>query len=93
MLLVTLWRSDSTFLTTLFNKHPDIFYIADPLIMAKPNDNKKIRLQLMQNFFDACSIPRLSQYDTGPLRKYLDKEGIDCVKENICFSGKGLLIN
>ena len=51
-------------------------------------DNKKTRLQLLQNFFDACSIPRLTQYDNGPLRKYLLKEGIDCMKENICFRDK-----
>ena len=50
VLLVTLWRSDSTFMTSLFNKHPDIFYIPDLLIMAKPTDNKKTRLQLLQNY-------------------------------------------
>ena len=44
VLLVTLWRSDSTFMTSLFNKHPDVFYIPDLLIMAKPLDNKKTRL-------------------------------------------------
>lgn len=75
-------------MTSLFNKHPDVFYIPDLLIMAKPLDNKKTRLQLLQNYFDACSIPRLTQYDNGPLKKYLLRKNINCVLENICFREK-----
>ncbi|CAK8671748.1 unnamed protein product [Clavelina lepadiformis] len=90
IILVTNYRSGSTFLGELFNQHPDSFYIFEPLFPftggceVREPAKAKLLYQLLK-----CEFPEMLDVYTqvkGKLRR--GGEDVKCLVDNFCFKFK-----
>ena len=71
ILIVTEYRSGSSFIGEIFNRNPNIFYLFEPLIMTTIYNKNKKRLDIVQKpkqnkllkeFFQSCKLPHPKGY-------------------------------
>ena len=82
ILVVTDYRSGSTFLSEIFNQHPNTMYLFEPLFTVgrARQGNLPKRIEILQNFFTNCSIQDL---DKDLTTKNMQKERLHyCYAEN-----------
>lgn len=83
ILVVTEYRSGSTFLSQLFNKHNNSFYLFEPLIISPENDDEQMS-KLLHQYFENCSIPTLHNQPAGYAKKYLQLAPMAPIQRIFC---------
>lgn len=93
-LLVAQYRSGSTLISSMFDLHPFISYLFEPLILAPISATKTEKLNILNNLMN-CRFPEnllsIAEYVQKNYDNLLrpDRSNIDCLKDcikfNFCF--------
>ena len=80
ILVITDYRSGSTFLSEIFNQHPQVIYLFEPLIVIgrAQEKNAATRLKILSDFYQNCEIPQLN--------KILSDENIQSQAGEFCYA-------
>jgi len=78
VLFVTEYRSGSTFISTLLNKHPEIHYLFEPLFLSDDMRNIEanltvgdpVQLKILNDYFERCQFPKTMNYLTSAMIKH-----------------------
>ena len=94
ILLINAWRGGSSLVNIIFEKHPNVFFLYEPLIMTERMNNvMKLskKKQIIEKFFDksSCKIPRYNDYFDKWRHSKLLESNVDCQVDNMCFREKG----
>lgn len=94
VLLVAQYRSGSTLISSIFDLHPFISYLFEPLILAPTSATKTEKLKILKNLMN-CKFPENSLSIAEYVKKNYDnllrpdRSNIDCLKDcikfNFCF--------
>ena len=98
-MIIAGWRLGFEFVSSLFERHPDVFYLYEPFTVAmllkdkfivpKPNGHdygKKHRVvkNIFNEYFSDCIIPRYDRYKYWKRDNQLLWQGKNCSEDNMC---------
>ena len=92
VIILTNYRSGSSFFGELLNQHPDVFYFFEPLLLLKNDcDENKLLLKLdILKAVSQCVIPDYAQLHRNLTLKHdnveLNRNVYVCTKRKFCFA-------
>nr|CAB3230841.1 carbohydrate sulfotransferase 1 [Phallusia mammillata] len=90
IIIVTNYRSGSSFFGELLNQHPDVFYMFEPLIVVSQMEycgrNRELQKKILKDLFQ-CKIPNWYEiYSELPRRPRMTKNIFTCIRKKFCFA-------
>jgi len=88
VIILTNYRSGSTFLGELFNQHPDAFYTFEPLFLLGGNCENQLPLKIdvLQSILK-CDFPEIAEVYEQIKNVTFHKTSVEveCLIDNFCF--------
>lgn len=97
IIIVAEFRTGSTFFSEIFNSHPEIMYIYEPLSILKEHctEDENIhsqKIDMLKDYLHDCNLPWMDKYFTLESIKKLPGNTQatfrNCLKAGICYRGK-----
>lgn len=100
IMLLTAWRSGGSYVSEIFNQHPEVFYFSSPLVLVEgihpkkkdvfgidPKENiRNTKMKILDGFFSSeCVLPRIEDYWNPLINNYIATHGIECWDDGVCM--------
>ena len=100
IMLLTAWRSGGSYISEIFNQHPEVFYFSSPLVLVEgihpkkknvfgvdPKENiRNTKIKILDGFFSSeCVLPRIEDYWNPLINNYIATHGIECWDDGVCM--------